>query len=111
MTADGSALLRAVIENPDDDAPRLVYADWLDEHGDAAWAEFIRLQIAAAREPCANPGAPQQETCADPGCRSCRQFRDRIADLVRQPGFGDWVWGGWNPPVTHMRFGRGFVET
>ena len=28
------ALLRAVCENPDDDTPRLVFADWLDENGE-----------------------------------------------------------------------------
>lgn len=41
---DRDALLRAIIEAPDDDAPRLVYADWLDENGDPARAEFIRVQ-------------------------------------------------------------------
>jgi uncharacterized protein (TIGR02996 family) len=39
----------AIIASPDDDTPRLAYADWLDEHGDAARAEFIRVQIALAR--------------------------------------------------------------
>ena len=39
------ALLRAVCENPDDDTPRLVFADWLQEHGEGDRAEFIRLQI------------------------------------------------------------------
>jgi uncharacterized protein (TIGR02996 family) len=43
------ALLRAVCENPDDDTPRLVFADWLQEHGDEARAEFIRVQCEAAR--------------------------------------------------------------
>jgi uncharacterized protein (TIGR02996 family) len=42
------AFVQAIIENPDDDTPRLVYADWLAEHGDAARAEFIRVQIALA---------------------------------------------------------------
>ena len=45
------ALLLAVCDSPDDDAPRLVFADWLDENGhdvERAWAEFIRLQCAAA---------------------------------------------------------------
>jgi uncharacterized protein (TIGR02996 family) len=37
--------LLAICENPADDAPRLIYADWLDEIGDTARAEFIRLQI------------------------------------------------------------------
>ena len=42
---DRDALLRAICANPEDDAPRLIYADWLDEHGDPLQAEFIRLQI------------------------------------------------------------------
>ena len=29
------ALLRTVAACPDDDAPRLVYADWLDENGNS----------------------------------------------------------------------------
>src|SRR5215470_6975433 len=45
------ALLRAVCENPDDDTPRLVFADWLQENGDEARAEFIRLQIEIANLP------------------------------------------------------------
>ena len=46
MPAPGhEPFLRAICENPDDDAPRLIYADWLDENGDSERAEFIRLQI------------------------------------------------------------------
>ncbi len=37
-------LLAAVLGDIDADAPRLVYADWLEENGDAPRAEFIRLQ-------------------------------------------------------------------
>jgi uncharacterized protein (TIGR02996 family) len=39
------ALLRAVITDPDDDAPRLIYADWLDVRGN-----FIDAAIPALRE-------------------------------------------------------------
>ncbi len=42
------ALLAAVCAAPDDDLPRLVYADWCDENGDPDRAEFIRTQIAIA---------------------------------------------------------------
>ncbi|VTT97390.1 repeat-companion domain-containing protein : Repeat-companion domain protein OS=Isosphaera pallida (strain ATCC 43644 / DSM 9630 / IS1B) GN=Isop_0392 PE=4 SV=1: LRR_7: LRR_6 [Gemmataceae bacterium] len=45
-------LLRAVCESPDDDTPRLVFADWLDEHGDPERAEFIRVQVEIARGEC-----------------------------------------------------------
>src|SRR5262249_35303355 len=37
--------------DPENDAPRLILADWLDEHGEADRAEFIRLQCAAAALP------------------------------------------------------------
>jgi uncharacterized protein (TIGR02996 family) len=40
--------LQAILESPADDAPRLVYADWLDEHGDPDRAEFIRTQCKLA---------------------------------------------------------------
>lgn len=43
------ALLWAILSNPDDDIPRLVFADWLDEHDQPGHAEFIRLQIEAER--------------------------------------------------------------
>jgi uncharacterized protein (TIGR02996 family) len=38
------AFLRAIADAPEDDAPRLVYADWLDERGEAARAEYLRVE-------------------------------------------------------------------
>jgi uncharacterized protein (TIGR02996 family) len=52
MTDTEAALLRAICEQPDEDTPRLVFADWLTEHGgplNAAWARGIRAQIWRAR--------------------------------------------------------------
>lgn len=46
------ALFAGVKDTPDDDAPRLVLADWLDEHGDdddRVHAELIRVQCEALR--------------------------------------------------------------
>jgi uncharacterized protein (TIGR02996 family) len=43
---DEHALIRAVIAAPADNAPRLVYADWLDERGQTLRANLIRGQIA-----------------------------------------------------------------
>jgi uncharacterized protein (TIGR02996 family) len=57
MTHD-EAFLEAIREQPDDDAPRLIYADWLEEHGGragAARAEFIRIQCALERVPFRSP--------------------------------------------------------
>jgi uncharacterized protein (TIGR02996 family) len=48
-TDEQRALWAAIRANPDDDTPRLVYADWLQEHGDEARAEFIRVQCALAK--------------------------------------------------------------
>jgi uncharacterized protein (TIGR02996 family) len=59
--SDGEALLRAILEQPWEDTPRLAYADWLDEYGDPERAEFIRVQIRLA----ATGGAP------DPMCTKC----------------------------------------
>lgn len=46
---DQAALLRTILDSPDDDAPRRVYSDWLQEHGELDRAEFIRVQCELAR--------------------------------------------------------------
>ena len=60
--SDRDALLAAVFARPADDAPRLVYADWLDEHGEPAQAAFIRAQIELART---DLSAAEHERAAD----------------------------------------------
>ncbi len=52
MTDTEVALLRAIAAMPEEDTPRLVFADYLEERSGAALiarAEFIRLQVRAAR--------------------------------------------------------------
>ena len=56
--ANGHTLLDAVCEAPDDDGPRLIYADLLDERGDPR-GEFIRVQLALAKLPPADPRRPE----------------------------------------------------
>jgi uncharacterized protein (TIGR02996 family) len=46
-----AAFLQSVIENPDDDAPRLIFADWLEEQGLADKAAFVRLEVEFSRLP------------------------------------------------------------
>ncbi|VTR92323.1 Repeat-companion domain protein OS=Isosphaera pallida (strain ATCC 43644 / DSM 9630 / IS1B) GN=Isop_0391 PE=4 SV=1: LRR_4 [Gemmata massiliana] len=48
-SVDQLALLRAIAAAPDDDTPRLVYANWLQENAQPERAEFIRLQCVHAR--------------------------------------------------------------
>jgi len=50
---DQVALLEAIRAHPRENTPRLMYADWLDDHGtcdrDAATAEFIRLALGPTK--------------------------------------------------------------
>jgi uncharacterized protein (TIGR02996 family) len=43
------AFLQEIIADPDSDVPRLVYADYLEENGNADRAEFIRVQCELAK--------------------------------------------------------------
>lgn len=45
---DEASLLAAIAANPTDDAPRLVYADFLLEHG-SQWGEYIQLACKAGQ--------------------------------------------------------------
>jgi uncharacterized protein (TIGR02996 family) len=42
---ENEELLQAILDNPEDDAPRWIYADWLDDQGENIRAEFIRVQL------------------------------------------------------------------
>lgn len=64
MPSDEAAWLRCIIENRDEDWPRLTFADWLEERYMGQYAEFIRVQCALEKLPngwhhCVNRG-----TCA-----------------------------------------------
>jgi uncharacterized protein (TIGR02996 family) len=69
---DDAAYLRAICEAPFDDGPRLVWADRLDELGECAWAEFVRVQVALAANPglehCTEASANWCPTCGDCRC-------------------------------------------
>jgi uncharacterized protein (TIGR02996 family) len=46
MTEPEEAMLGAIADAPDDDAPRLAYAAWLAAQGESDRAEFIRIQVS-----------------------------------------------------------------
>jgi uncharacterized protein (TIGR02996 family) len=48
MNADREAFVREIAEHPGDDAPRLIFADWLEERDDPQ-GQFIRLQCELER--------------------------------------------------------------
>jgi len=62
--------LKAVLDDPDADAPRLVYADWLEEHGDPR-ADFIRVQCELAQ---LADEAPQHDALSDRRDRLLRMY-------------------------------------
>jgi uncharacterized protein (TIGR02996 family) len=55
MQHEREQLRAAIRANPDDDAPRLVLADWLEENGETDFAEFIRIEIERDRLPHDDP--------------------------------------------------------
>ncbi len=49
---DRKSFVAAIAAAPEDDLPRLVFADYLDEHGEPDRAEFIRAQVRRAAVWC-----------------------------------------------------------
>ena len=60
MTHD-DAFLQAITESPDDNTPRLVFADWLEDHGRPYRAAFVRVQCELARLPDALRAGSRRE--------------------------------------------------
>ena len=77
---DREAFLAAIRAVPDDDLPRLVYADWLEEQGDADRAEFIRLSCEPSENRAAVDGRVRELLAANfkrwriPGLRGRQHF-------------------------------------
>lgn len=92
---DRKRLYDAVVAAPDDDAPRLAMADYLDRQGDP-WGAFIRAQLALTN--ALRAGARQEVD----------QLRDEAERLRRQHGKA-WT-NGIEALVAMHRFSRGFVE-
>jgi uncharacterized protein (TIGR02996 family) len=119
---DWESLLRAVVAAPADDVPRLVAADWLDEHGQPERAEFIRVQVELARLEAEGEGAsaeaealrrkertflgPTTLTRAQWALEACPELvQVKFLDRSRAPLESMRVFG-----AERLRFRRGFVE-
>jgi len=94
MHPQEAAFVERVAADPEEDGPRLVFADWLDERGDPR-GEFIRVQVALARLPADDPRADA--------------LRDREAALLAR------YHAAWSEPLRGVagwtEFRRGLVET
>ena len=129
VRTEEAALLRAVLGRPDDDVPRLVLADWLDEHGQPERAEFVRVQCEANR----NPAGCFHDITSPPDCRTCAlhlrakalslEWVDGGINWERWSGLPDVGWaclniagglalaGGRTAEWNHFRYRCGFVES
>jgi uncharacterized protein (TIGR02996 family) len=90
---DRLAFLRAVAGAPNDDTPRLVFADWLDERdgsdADRARAEFIRLSCAS--KPKARVTKSEREWLAANWQRLLPALVCRLAALGWRPDQLEWT--------------------
>lgn len=94
--SDHDALLNAIAEQPEEDTPRLMYADWLEENGDPERADFVRIQVRLAQ-----PGLTGEEKAA-----LVRRHRPYLTGFERRwkeelPRIDGVEWGDFN---------RGLIE-
>lgn len=94
--SDRDALLSAICADPDEDTPRLVFADYVEENGEAAFGAFIRAQVELANTPPWEPFAVRCKWRA-PNTVSGTPFVSTLPALA-QP------LGEWGP----LPFRRGF---
>src|SRR5437763_13595138 len=86
--------LADILEGPDDNAPRLVYAEWLDDNGQSERAEFIRRQCELPSMPADHPQ---------------RQAKEKREKELREAHRKDWVGEVQVWAQKGAKFHRGFV--
>lgn len=111
MDAIEQVFMHSIVAAPADDAPRLIFADWLEERGQSERAEFIRVQCRIAD---LNLELQTEEDCGSPGCPGCRERRD-LQERERELAFKAAFWVAALPIPTEVLTGgctwrRGFVE-
>src|SRR5262249_40333419 len=89
---DHRSFLAAIADGDDADVSRRVYADWLDDRGDAELAEFIRLQLTLAQTDEYAPERPE--------------LAPRERDLLVEHGM-DWARPLVDHGALHWTFRRG----
>jgi len=97
------ALVEAILASPDDDAPRIVYADWLTERGDPR-GEFITVQLALAKRPTDALRAREAELLK----KHKKAWVGRFGGTKVEYGSTERTWTKTNP--TKWEFVRGFVD-
>jgi uncharacterized protein (TIGR02996 family) len=107
--SDGDALFAAILAEPDEDVPRLAFADWLDETGgepERTRADFVRVQVALARVPA------DEQAVWNPWLAALRG-REQLLLTAHAPFWLEPLrerGGPLESTDTHASFRRGFVE-
>lgn len=96
---DREAFQRTIRENPHDDGPRLVHADWLEEQGECDKAEFVRIECERYRLSASGADERIKSKLAKRADALRAAHPEWFDDLPEIPGI---VWG----PVE-----RGFIST
>jgi uncharacterized protein (TIGR02996 family) len=91
--SDREAFVAAVAASPEDDLPRLVFADWLDENGESERAEFIRVQCELAK-----PAVRQDTDFRDPLLARMRSLLDAHRKRWMAPVAAALGFSGDDPP-------------
>jgi uncharacterized protein (TIGR02996 family) len=106
------AFVADVLEHPNDDAPRLILADWLEDRGgtgDADRAEFIRVQC---RRASLQEGNAKEWTLRRRAEQLLQAHWDDwvrpLAQLVGHSHTEHWLIGDYHPEALH-KFRRGFL--
>lgn len=100
---EGEALLAGIIANPADTTARLVYADWLDDHGQAERAWFVRFQCDPRNQGSHN-GEREYDTL-DRHLYDWLDFR-RLTGRKRNRRYHDYYLSDYGPPNVVFYFGR-----
>lgn len=106
---DADPFLQEILASPEDDGPRLIYADWLQERGDPR-GEFIHLQCRWEREKNAASRLTHEEDDEDRLAdeSSLESLKDRIQELLHRHE-AEWV-APLNDLAQQWVFQRGFIE-
>ena len=100
--------LQSIIEAPDDDLPRLAYADWLEEQGHPR-GEFIHVQIDLARLPADDPRRlnlhrREQELLQRHAWEWAEPLGERIREWMFERGFIERVSTSLEVPAADLQF-------
>jgi uncharacterized protein (TIGR02996 family) len=97
MSADEAAFVRAIAAAGADPTPRLVFADWLDEHGNPDRAAFVRDQVLVATISTDTPTRRAAARAAAAEKTSGRQWAGPVARHAH-----DWQFRGGFPELVGL---------